>query len=324
MSIIGNSPETDKTDWIALVAPYVDTIELSSRRPYPSPLLKAIVRNSGSMIPDEVRDRIDYKVIWHYLLAINQPSKYLIDLLQYYHERHATLSIFRFHLAFDVIDIAPGWTRDQVIEVFRKLIHMRYRRGSDEMHDEEGTLYSIKTAGRKSRPYRNTTLYTSRDSKLTGECEAIHFEMKMERKRSVLRVIDEPADLLKIKPAEFFAKEIAIKDHREILATIIQRSIDKPQGPHPMIQTETRVRDWVRRYGLDHASNFAYFFKKQFERIRHWDCIGVEPVLNWAHADVGCDDEVGELHCLLPPMIIRERLDPIERSPKRRIVRERL
>lgn len=316
--IIGNPPKRDKTEAIALVAPYVDTIEVSSRRPYPSPLLKAIVKNSGSMLPDVVRDRNDPEIIWHYLLAINQPSKYLIDLLQDYHERHATLSTYRFHLALDVIAIAPGWTRDRVIEVFSNLFHMRYRRGSDEMHDEDGTLYSIKTAGRKSRPYRNTTLYTTRDSKLTGECDAIHFEMKMERKRSVLRVIDEPADLLTLKPAEFFAKEITIKDHRDILATIIQRSIDEPQAPHPMMQTETRVRDRVRRYGLDHVSNFAYFFKKQFERIKPWDCIDVETVLNWAHADVRCDQEVGELHCLLPPrvkrLIFRERL----------IVRERL
>jgi AraC-like DNA-binding protein len=296
---IGDQLRWNKPQAIALVAPYVDTLEVSSRRPYPSPLLKAIVKNSGSMLPNEVRDRIDDKVIWHYLLAINQPSRYLIDLLQYYHERHATLSIYRFHLALDVIDIAPGWTREQIVEVFCKLFHMRYRRGSDHMLDEQGTLYSIETAGRKTRPYRNTTLYTNRDSKLTGECDAIHFEIKLERKRSVLRVIDEPADLLTLKPDQFFAKEIAIKDIRAILETIIQRSI-RDTTPHPLIRTEPHIRELVRRAGFDHASTFAHAFPKQFERVRHWDCIDVEPVLNWAHADVGCDDEVGELHCLLP------------------------
>lgn len=310
--IIGDLLARDKTEAIARVAPYIDTIEVSSRRPYPPALMKIINANSGSMLPKEIRDRDDPKVIWHYLLKINQPSRYCIELLQWYSERRR-LSVYRFHLALDVIDIAPGWTRGQIIDVFRKLFHLRYRRGSDHMHDEQGTLSSIQIAGRKTRPYRNTTLYTGKPSKITGEVDAIHFEIRLERKRSVLRVIDEPADLFKLKPAEFFAKEIAIKDIKPILETIIQRSAKayEPKS-NRMPDAETRIRELVRRAGSDHASTFAKLFPYQFERVKHWDCIDVEPVLNWAHADVGCDDEVRELHCLLPHkvkrLILRERL----------------
>ena len=56
---------------IARVAPYIDTIEISSRHPYPGQLLKAIHANSGSMLITPVRDKNDPKVIRHYLLAIN-------------------------------------------------------------------------------------------------------------------------------------------------------------------------------------------------------------------------------------------------------------
>lgn len=312
---IGDLAVTDKPEAIALVAPYVDTIEVSSRRSYPSALLKAIKASSGSMLPDVACDADDPDTIWHYLLAINQPSPYCIDLLQWYHENIARLSIYRLHVAFDVINIAPGYTRAEVIEVFSKLCHLRHRRAADEMHDEEGTLYSIKTAGRKTRPYRNTGLYTTKPSKITGECDAIHFEAKLERKRSTERVIDEPADLLRLRPAEFFAKQIAVKDIRPIMEKIIQRSI-KAHRPHPLMPIERRIRAMFRRYRWDHASGFAGMFKKQFERIPHWDCIDVEDTLNWAHADVRCDREVGKLHCLLPPrrrphrerLIIRERL----------------
>lgn len=306
--IIGDRLKRNKPEAIAMVAPYVDTIEVSSRRPFPAPLLRAIVKNSGSMLPDVIRDRNDPKVIWHYLLPINQPSRYCIELLKKYHEQHARLSIYRLHVAFDVTLIADGYTRDEIIDVFRTLAHLRYRRSADNMRDEEGTLYSIETEGRKSRPYRNTVVYTNRISKITGECDAIHFEVKEERKRSTERVIEEPADLLTFKPAEFFAKEIAIKDVRAILEKIVQRSIKHEVAKsNPMPHVERRIRALVRRGQCDHASVFARAFPKQFERIPHWDCIDVEDTLNWAHADVRCDREVGELHCLLPPRRKRHR-----------------
>ncbi|QHO73982.1 hypothetical protein ACH79_16435 [Bradyrhizobium sp. CCBAU 051011] len=312
---IGESAFAHKPEAIALVAPYVDTIEVSSRRPFPAPLLRAIVKNSGSIIPNEVHDKNDPETVWFYLLAINQPSRRCIELLQWY-SQYRRLSIYRLHLAIDVIDIAPDWARDEVIEVFRKLLHLRHRRGADDMHNEKGTIYSIGVAGRKSRPQKNTAFYIADHSKVTGECDAIHFEIRLERKRAVQAAeIDAPSDVMDIDPVAFVAKHLTAKDIGLMLEKIIQRSI-KSHRPHSMIPIERRIRAHVRRYRLDHASGFAGAFKKQFERIAHWDCIDVEPVINWASADVACDQEVGELCSLLPPrpkphkkrLIIRERL----------------
>src|SRR4051812_48203958 len=105
-AIIGDPSQSDHTEAIALVAPYIDTIELSSRRSFPSPLLRAIKKNSGSMILEVVRDRTDRETIWYHLIKINQPSRYLPSLLQWYHVNLAGLSVYRLHLALDVIDIA--------------------------------------------------------------------------------------------------------------------------------------------------------------------------------------------------------------------------
>lgn len=312
---IGDAAVADKTEAIARVAPYVDTIEGASRRPFPSAILKAIKANCGSMLLKEVRDKNDRETIWFYLLAINQPSRYCIELLQWYSERRK-LSIYRLHLAIDVIDIADGWTRDDVIEVFSKLLHLRHRRGTDHMHDEEGTVYSIKIAGRKSRPQKNTAFYIAPHSKITGECDAIHFEIRLERKRAVEAAeIITPQDVIDIDPVAFVGKHLTAKEIGPMLWTIIQRSI-AAHRPHPMMQTERRIRAMVRRTGLDHASTFARAFPKQFERLEHWDCIDVENTLNWASVDVECDREVGELCSLLPrrPRPHRERL----------IIRERL
>ncbi len=313
--IIGDPSRGIKDDAIARVAPYIDTIELSSRQSYPSALLRAIKANCGSMLPDVVRDRNDPKTIWYYLLAINQPSRYCIELLQWY-SHHRALSIYRLHLAIDVIDIASDWARELVIEVFAKLLHLRHRRGSDHMHDEQGTVYSIRSKGRKSRPQKNTAFYIAPHSKVTGECDAIHFEIRLEQKRAVQAAeIVTLQDVLDLDPVLFVSKHLTAKDVGPILGTIIQRSI-KAVRPHPMINAETRIRECVRRLGLDRSSGFARAFPKQFERVEHWDCIDVEDTLNWASVDVLCDNEVGELSCLLPPRPKRRR--------ERLVIRERL
>jgi hypothetical protein len=313
---IGDPAVADKTEAIARVAPYIDTIEVSSRRSFPSALLKAIKANCGSMLLKEVRDKNDRETIWFYLLAINQPSRYCIELLQWY-SQHRKLSIYRLHIAIDVIDIADGWARAEVIEVFSKLLHLRHRRGTDHMRDEGGTVYSIEVAGRKSRPQKNTAFYIADHSKITGECDAIHFEIRLERKRAVETAeIVTPSDVIDIDPVLFVGKHLTAKDIGPMLEKIVQRSIEEHRKPHPMMSIERRIRDRVRRYRLDHASGFAGSFKKQFERLEHWDCIDVEDTLNWASADVVCDREVGELCSLLPPrrrphrekLIIRERL----------------
>lgn len=300
---------------IARVAPYIDTFEISSRRPYPAPLLQAIKANCGSMLLKPVRDANDPKTVWFYLLAINQPSRYCIELLQLYSQRRK-LSIYRLHLAIDVIDIAEGWSRDVVIEVFAKLLHLRHRRGSDHMHDEEGTVYSIQVKGRKSRTQKNTAFYIADHSKVTGECDALHFEIRLERKRAVEAAeIITPSDVTDIDPVAFVAKHLTAKDIGPMLEKIVRRSM-KEHGPHPMMPIESRIRGHIRRYRLDHASGFAGAFKKQFERIPHWDCIDVEDTLNWASVDVRCDKKVGELFSLLPPRRKRHR--------ERLIIRQRL
>jgi hypothetical protein len=60
---------------------------------------------------------------------------------------------------------------------------------------------------------------------------------------------------------------------------------------HSVLSIQRKMRNWhlsrnednaigSKWYGCDHASGFARYFKKQFERIKHWDCIDVEEGLN--------------------------------------------
>ncbi|MCA1457749.1 hypothetical protein I6F35_31970 [Bradyrhizobium sp. BRP22] len=315
--IISAAPTQNKPPKIALFAPYIDSIEVSTPHWLRPELMSCVRANCGSMKPDEVYDRLDPKRVRRHLLKINQPSRLCIELLQRYKLHDPKLSVYRVHPAFDVITIYDALAREDVAEVLTKLVHLRYRRGKDELHYEEGSLYSIRTRGRKSRPYRNTIFYDGKHSKITGELDAIHLEIRLERKRSVQAAgIEEPADLLKIKPIEIVAKQIVVKDIRNMLKKITLRGIKLTCADYPDVDRkhiERRIRAIYGRIGLDHASIFARRYPKQFERLKHWDCMDVEEGWNWASPDLQCDDKVGELRCLLPPTsfkpkVQRERL----------------
>ncbi|MCV0387948.1 MAG: hypothetical protein K5821_16430 [Nitrobacter sp.] len=296
-----NKPEEP----IAIVAPYIDTIEASSPRHFHSELLSLVKPNSGSMLVQPIKNRDNPAIVCRRLLKINQPSRHCMELLQRYRAHDPGLSLYRLHIAFDVISTSPSVTREDVIELFANHFHLRYRRGSDDVFDFESTRYSVQVSNRKTRPYRNTALYSGRDSKITGECDAIHFEIRLERKRSVLASgIEDPSDALNIDPAQFFKRHVSIKDHRAILAKIIDRRVKKTIDGYPNVEPafiERRVKGLHRRLLMSHVSSFAKYYPKQFERLKKLDCIGFEGSLNWASADVECYDNVGKLHCLLPP-----------------------
>lgn len=318
-STLSHYHRANKPSKIALLAPYVDSVELSSTRHFHPALLRAVSANCGKMMIKPQRDHNDPRIIWRYRLIINQPSRYCIELIQLYARIDRNLSLYRFHLALDVIELYAGWTYEEVVDVVECLFHMRYRRGSDLILEYEGTIYSVFAKRRKSRPYRNTCSYNGRHSKITGEENAIHFEIRLERKRSVQTAgIHEPIDIFSLDLLEFFAKNIVVKDHRPKFARITEKQIKLTQEAYPDLDPAfvvKRVHQINDRIGLWHASVFAGMYPKLFERLPVWDCVDIEEDLNWACQDVQCEDDVGELHSLLPPPRIesskaRERLHP--------------
>jgi len=308
---------------IALAGMYVDSIELFSTRKFRPAFVRAIQANSGSAWPKAIRDEKEKGTIWGYRLIVNQPSRYCIGLLQLYAQIDPKLSLYLLHVPLDVFVIYEGWTRDEVIDTLKNLIHLRYRRATDELyneHDASDAVQSIRVTGRKTRPYRNTAFYRDLPSKITGEAEALHFEIRLERKRSVQAAgIFQPIDILAIKPTEIFNQFCVVKDHREKLEETTRRGINltcKKYADLLPSYVEKRVRALNRRIGLHHVSIFAKHYPDRFDRLEKRDCLDIEPDLNWASADVACDEEVRELHSLSPPQktikpsrpLIRERL----------------
>ncbi|MCW2078293.1 UNVERIFIED_ORG: hypothetical protein M2193_000468 [Bradyrhizobium japonicum] len=305
---------------IGLMAPYVDTIEVSSTRRFHPAFIRAIKANSGSAFPKEKKDRKIPELVWRHILVINQPSHFCIELLQLYARIDRNLSLYRLHVAFDLIQTYRGWTYDQAVEMLKNLLHLRHRRHSDWIYEYEGTTYSIYVSRRKSRPYRNLCVYNTKPSSITGEDNAIHVEIRMERKRSVQAAgMFDPIDILSIRPEEIFRQYCVVKDHRARLEEITLRGISstcKQYADADYSYAEMRVRALNRRIGLHHVSVYAKYYPDRFDRLEKWDCLDFEEGLNWASADVACDDAVRELRSLLPP---KRALKPIEP-----LIRERL
>ncbi|WP_338319642.1 hypothetical protein [Bradyrhizobium ottawaense] len=289
---------------IAVVAPYVDTIELSSTRRFHPALIRALKANSGSAFPKMHKDQNNPKLIWRYTLIVNQPSRFCIALLQLYTEVDCNFSLYRLHLAFDVIRTHDGWTYEGVTEVLKNLLHLRYRKHTDSIYEYEGTTYSISVARRKSRPYRNLCFYNSKPSNITGEDNCIHVEIRMERKRTVQAAgILAPSDILSIKPKEVFEKFAVVKDHRRALEEITLRGVALTSRAYPdecPSVLERRLRALNKRIGLHWISIYARHYPDSFDRLEKWDCLDVEEELNWASVDIACASEVRELRSLLP------------------------
>jgi hypothetical protein len=318
---------------------YIDTIECFARTRFSIELKNALRKATGRKVWDEpTRDG------YGWILFINGPTIDAINVLEQHWIDRMWLTALHVALEFDAIN---GTTRDELIKLIDKHFHIKRRRSSDEMFTVGETRYSVDTALRRSRGQRKASkigvAYHDRPGKLDGELDKPRYEVRLESSRAIKTMgFHTPVDLLAIKPREFAAKVLTIKQHKGILETIINRSIAiEAAKPDPLPHAERRIRSLIRRAGLDCVSGFARSFPKQFERLPHWDCIDIVEMMQWVPMKRVCegvgymshvsqavqtktDDEVRELHCLLPPKLIRVRLDPMDSSPKRRIVRLRL
>ncbi|MCC8946472.1 hypothetical protein H8A97_15455 [Bradyrhizobium sp. Arg62] len=314
---ISHPYQSNKPPKIALLAPYPDSFDFSSTQRFHPALIRAVQANVGSAFPKPIKDRNNPEVIWGYRLVVNQPSRFCIDLLQLYSKIDPKFSFYRCHVAFDVIQIYEGWTYEEVADALKNLFHLRYRRLDDDVLEYEDSTYSIYVKMRKSRPYRNTCFYNGKPSKITGEENAIHLEIRLERKRAVQAAgVNEPIDILGIKPAEIFSQFLIAKDHRHVLEEITKTGIRLTCGDYPdedPAHIERRIRAINRRLGLHHVSMFAGYHKHSFNRLDRWDCVDIEGDWNWATPDAPCVQDVRELRSLLPPQ-----------APKPKIQRERL
>lgn len=293
----------DKNDVLADVIPYIDTIELSSSQAFRSCLLGSLRPLAGCVFPTPVRDKNDPTVIRRHLLKINQPAPAAIEIInRYMREANHSVSICRLHIALD-FDPRPGITREQVIELIDTAFHLRYRRDTDEYYDYFDSRYSVKVKGRKTRPAKQTARYCDRIGKLDGELDKIHFEIRLEKKRSVLAAgIEYPSDVFNIDPRLFIAKQLKIADHKPALKKIIDKAIKatKDAYANPHVDIEPRVQSMFRRMGTDTLTGFKRVFSVRAERLKPMNVLNISNRMHFVNEECGELEKCGELSPLSP------------------------
>jgi hypothetical protein len=230
---------------------YIDSVELFFSRLSPSQR-SAIERAHGRL--EECTDRKGR--LWGYRLIVNGPDKRSLSALDRTQRRYRGV-ISRFDIAID----APA----AVKSLIQSRALLRWGRGS--MHDVGETTYWI-WWGHKRRPPRNLLLYGDRPSKITGELDVAHLELRFLRAHAVRREgIHRVSDLLHINPKELFSKHVkwttaAEEFVRKAQRRAVQEDRKKYRGQtvndfsdYYRANISNRVRGTLQRLGYDRAQN---------------------------------------------------------------------
>ena len=312
--IIGTDPQLNKPDKIALVSAYPDTIECSAKRRFTREFARAVAANCKSML---IKNAVQNGVIFRRLIKINQPSRHCIKLLhRYKRDVDPSLNIYRVHAAFDY-EPCERFTRDDVLRVVNNHRYLKRQRIEHDEFEYFDTRYSRKASGAKTRPSKIDVTYCDRHSKLTGECDTIHTEARLETSKAVKAAgLSNPLDIIRLDPEQFLAKQYAIKFQHDILEKLLQRIIRATceyyaRGNHRAhVDIERRVRGLANRLGLFRLCEFRKYFPRQCENLKMWACLQFDE-LQWA-----CRDELGGTSPLSPPRI-KQRIERVRLGVQR-------
>jgi hypothetical protein len=299
MTIISPCRHSNKPMVLASICAYCDTLEMFTRQKPEPGVMVALHDATGRRVWYEKIKDFGYRTI------INQPTIEAIYVLQRWFDECRGASVCRTHIALD-FDPRPGCA-DLVVDLVENNTHLRFRRDADQTYQSGETRYSIKTAGRHTRPSKQTAFYRTRMGKLDGECEKIHFEVRLEKKRAVKAAgIVRPINLLTLNPRQFVQQQLKIADHKPILEKITQRYVNNMirDTPNPHCDIAKRVAEAFRRMGTDTLTGFKREFPRQFERLASWplETLNIGNALEWVGGNVG------ELSPLSPTPRKRQRI----------------
>jgi hypothetical protein len=190
---------------------YIDSIEILVRKRFRLDKLRAIQRTKLWDEPCKDRDGN----IWGWRVIISQPSRKTLHYLEEV-QRDNGGSVFRFDIAIDLI------AKDEIdAEELKSLVLTRALlkwRPKGPMLNIEGlddftTTYWIEQNKRKRRSNRDLALYADKPSKVTGEINCVHLELRFLNTRSCKKAgISSAKDLIDLNPAEIFAKNVKFTD----------------------------------------------------------------------------------------------------------------
>jgi hypothetical protein len=247
------------------VEAYTDTIEVFF--PYrPKGLMKqirAMTRQAVWFAPciDPLGNVRGYRLIVH---QPNIPTLRTLDEWQSAH--HGRLC--RLDIAFDFTP-RPHVDPQELIEWIERHVMLRWRRPGN-MLDIEQTLYWIEQRGRNKRSSRDAALYTDRHSKLTGELDCIHLELRLQNASTIRKEdIAIASDIITLDPRLLFYKHIRLVTFpaKEIKKRYVRNTVKHDRLTYRSKQTSAftdRYRSSIHRYAN------ARWERAQFDRVQNY------------------------------------------------------
>lgn len=237
---------------------YIDTVEIFLRS-CPRGLRKKIndVQGAGPRIdPSGTQGHV-----WGYRISVHQPKNQTLHLLdEVIAKYHGTLC--RFDVAFDFSGISARWLEQRCI--------LRWRRPGP-MHDEPNGVYWVSQTARRKRSNRDVALYADRPSKITGEIDCTHFELRFYGTESVRREgFDRPSQLIGLNPERQFRKHIKLVDFddeaadrfkRRFIRRQVKRLARNDRGLPPRNRSQ-KERYFLDRYQASYARRVYFVYDK--------------------------------------------------------------
>jgi len=151
---------------------------------------------------------------WGYRLIVPTPRREtLTHLDRQLFMRGGVLS--RFDLAFDFI-ARNEKDAEELAHCFEHHCKLKWRRKM-HMHQVESTIYWCRQKGRTRRTNRDLVLYRDRVSKITGQTDCVHLELRVQKAQAVKGAgINRIRELRNLDPSQLFNRYIQIVDWDQI------------------------------------------------------------------------------------------------------------
>jgi hypothetical protein len=276
---------------VTISVAYIDTIELFSRYS-PKEVRRRIEPIYGRRLRiTECVDRGGRS--WGYRIVFQTPSiSVLKAILWLEREHHAVLC--RVDVAYDLVD-----SRER-IETHVLLLWRR----SGPMDDETSTLNWVDYRGRKRRGGRSLTLYSDKESKVTGEPNVTHLELKLLNAAAIRRTgLLSALDLIQLNPRKIFERNIKPVefDGTALIGRLLRKAVayDRKTRRHRResdfadalrASLPRRARRILLRLGVHRAQRAKDLFPAQAKK---WKSIPIEVInlpdrLSWPKTEPLC------------------------------------
>jgi hypothetical protein len=232
---------------------YIDTIGVFLRY-VPKGIRRILEPLHGR--PLRIDESVDkYGRVWGYRVTLHQPKVCTLKALDRLQKKHGG-KLCRVDVAYDFSSHSRDW--------LERRSTMRWRRRAPMLNENKG-VYFIQQKGRRSWSGRDIVIYDDRPSKITGELDVNHFELRLQNTETVRRQgFEHAGDLIGLNPKELFDKHVKLVevDIEAITSSVIRKTLKDERERHRSKGSQG-TNPFIDRY----RASLAHRLRSQLDRL---------------------------------------------------------